>query len=591
MNMRRFFTKKKIIWTIIILLIVGGIAFFAFRPKNNAANILTAAVSRADLKQTVLTTGQVVSETNLNLSFQASGLVKSVSVKNGSKVKTGDTLAVLDQANARSALTSASGQLALANANYQKVMAGSSEEQINVSKKAVDAAQVAYDNALSQLETTKSTVAANISQAQANLDEQLKPTTATATRRSAVFVAIANQLTAVKADLNQQDIIIADNDLKNNFGVLNLASVSLFVGANGQIQGPLDRAYASLQAAQISKSDASVNQAVSDALSAVRQDITALNYCYSALLSTITSNNFSQAKLDGYKSAINAAITNENSGITQINSARQALTDSEKADADALKADTDALANSRLSAASQITAAQNQVNSAKASLVQAQAALAQAKVKAQPADIAAAKAQIISAQGSYESARAAFDDTIIKAPADGTITQVNTKIGQLASALQTVFVLQNVAALHTEAYVSESNVASLKLGQTVDFTFDALGPDRHFSGKVLTIDPASTVISGVVDYLVKASLPGIKEIKPGMTVNMTILVAERKNALAVTSDAIINQDGKQYVRVIDDPKAKTYHQVAVQTGLSADGGLVEILGGLSEGQEIVTLIK
>ena len=134
-------------------------------------------------------------------------------------------------------------------------------------------------------------------------------------------------------------------------------------------------------------------------------------------------------------------------------------------------------------------------------------------------------------------------------------------------------------------------VASLKIDQPVDYTFDALGPDQHFTGQILTIDPASTVISGVVNYLVKASLPSILEIKPGMTVNMTVLVDTRGNALAVSSSAIINQNGEQYVRVIDDPKTKTYHQVKVLTGLQADGGLVEILDGLNNGQEVVTLIK
>ena len=130
--------------------------------------------------------------------------------------------------------------------------------------------------------------------------------------------------------------------------------------------------------------------------------------------------------------------------------------------------------------------------------------------------------------------------------------------------MQAVITLQNVNALHTEANVSESNVASLKIGQSVDYTFDALGPDKHFTGKILTIDPASTVISGVVNYLVKADLPNIPEVKPGMTVNMTILVATRTNALAVSSSAIINQNGNQYIRVIDDKVTKTYHQVQVQ---------------------------
>jgi len=45
------------------------------------------------------------------------------------------------------------------------------------------------------------------------------------------------------------------------------------------------------------------------------------------------------------------------------------------------------------------------------------------------------------------------------------------------------------------------------------------------------------------------------------------------------------------VRVIDDSKKKTYHEVQVQTGLQADGGLVEIISGLNDGQEIIIYMK
>jgi HlyD family secretion protein len=323
---------------------------------------------------------------------------------------------------------------------------------------------------------------------------------------------------------------------------------------------------------------------VDDAVTALNQNISSLNYCYTALQNTITSSQFSQAQLDSYKLTISTALANENSGINLVKSSRQSLTD-------ALTAAINAVTNAKQSATSQINSAQNQINSAQAAWQQSQATLAQQKAKAQPADINAAKAQLLSAEGTVAAAQTALENTILKAPADGTITKIDTKVGQQATAMQPVFILQNINALHSEAYVSESNVASLKIGQTVDYTFDALGPDRHFSGKILTIDPASTVISGVVNYLVKSDLPNIAEIKPGMTVNMTVMVATRENALAVSSSAIINQNGQQYVRIINNPQTKTFDQMPIVTGLQADGGLVEILNGLTDNQEIVTLIK
>jgi len=584
MSASKIFTKKKIIWTIIILLVIGGGWYLKSRSDGQAKNIQTATVNQQKLEQTVLTTGQVVSETNLNLSFQTSGVVEQISVITGTQVKIGDVLATLNQANARASLTSANGQLAQATANYQKVLTGATPEQINVSQKAVDSALVAYNNTLSQLATVQSSAAAAVSQAQATLADLQSPTTVSDNKRSAIVVTIANQLAAVKGDLDQEKQILDDDDLENTFGVTDSYSLTNFKNAYGQVQALLDKANTTLASAQAYKSDANLYQAVADSLVALNQNISALNYCYIALQNSVPSSQITQAELDAYKATINAALSSENAGISLIRAAYQALTD-------ALTAANNAVINSQLSATQQISAAQNQVNSSKAALQQAEATLAQQKAKAQPADLAVARAQVLSAQGVVETAQTAFNNTILKAPIDGTITQIDTKVGQQATAMQPVIILQNINSLHTEAYVSEANVASLKIGQTVNYTFDALGPDRIFTGQILTINPASTVISGVVNYLVTASLPNITEIKPGMTVNMTVLVAQRENALAVSSSAIINQDGGQFVRLVDDPKKKTYHQVKVTTGLQADGGLVEILDGLTSGQEIITLIK
>ncbi len=582
--MRRFFTRKKIIWTIIILLAAGGIGYWQFKPKTNAANIQTTVVSQQKIKQTVLATGQVVSETNLSLSFQANGVVSKIPVATGNQVKAGDILASLDQAAAAASLTSANGQLAQANANYRRVVAGATSEQINVSQKSVDSAQVAYINAANQLMTVKNSTATAINQAQTTLEDLQSPITMSDNKRSAIVVTIANQLAAVKSNLDKEKQIIDDTNLKNVFGAADSSSVPSFKNANSQVQSLLDKANASLATAQAYKSDDNIYQAVLDALAVLNQDLISLNYCYIALQNTVAGSQFSQAQMDIYKTTISTAISSENSGITLIKSSRQALTD-------ALTAAANALANAKLSATSQITSAQNTINSSKASLQQTEAALAQLKAPAQPADIDAARAQVLSAQGSVEAAQTNLNNTVIKAPVDGTVTLIDTKVSQQATAMKPVIILQNINILHAEAYISEANVASLRLGQPIEYSFDALGPDRLFNGQIISIDPASTVISGVVNYLIKASLPNIPEVKPGMTVNLTILVTSKDSAMAVTSSAIINENGKQYVRVIDNPKTKTYHQVEVTTGLQADGGLTEILSGLASGQEIVVLIK
>jgi HlyD family secretion protein len=96
------------------------------KGENPADKIQTAKVEKQDIKSTVLATGQVVSETDLNLSFKTSGIVEQVLVKEGEKVKPGQVLARLSQRDQLATLTSARGALAQAQANYNKVLAGAS---------------------------------------------------------------------------------------------------------------------------------------------------------------------------------------------------------------------------------------------------------------------------------------------------------------------------------------------------------------------------------------------------------------------------------------------------------------------------------
>ncbi len=584
MKKLKIFTKKKITWTIIILVLIGGGVYFFQRPQNTNSQIQTMHVQRQDIKSTVLTTGQIISKINLNLSFQSSGIVQNLRIKVGDQVQKGDILGNLNQASAQAALVSAQGSLAQAQANYNKIRLGASKEQINVTQKAINSAQVANNNAQVQLAIVKKSSAVNIQQAEKTLQDLQSPTTNADDKRSTIVTNIAQQLTVLKADLNQEKQILDDNDLKDTFGVSNISNLNQFKSTYPKIQALLDEANLSLKKAKNYKSDTNLQQAISDSLQALRENIISLNYCYSALQDSITSSKFNQSQLNAYQSSIQQAISAENSGINVINSSYQILSN-------ALTNAQNALTNTKLNTEQKIISAQNQVNSTQAALEQAQATLEQETAPARASDLAVAQAQILAAQGNVDAAQVRLKNALLIAPQKGTITAVDTKIGQQVNALQEVVVLQNVQALHTEANVSEANIASLKIGQTVDYTFDALGPDRHFQGKIYDINPASTIISGVVDYLIKATLPNIPEIKPGMTANMTIQVASKNQVLAIPSSAIIYQGTKAFVRLVTNPQSKTYRQIPIQIGLQADNGLVEVRSGLQVGQEIVTYLK
>ncbi len=234
--------------------------------------------------------------------------------------------------------------------------------------------------------------------------------------------------------------------------------------------------------------------------------------------------------------------------------------------------------------AAAISAAQSQLDSANATLNLK-------KIQARPADVAAAEAGLLSARGQLQAAVAQLENTIIRAPSEGTVTKIDVKVGEQATSLKAIVTLQDVGNLYVEANISEANIAQVQSGQAVTYTFDALGPDKTFSGTVTAIDPASTVVSGVVNYKVTASVGDPTNVRPGMTANMSILVAKKTAVISVPQRSIVEKNGKKFVRVITDAKKQTYTETEVTTGLEADGGVVEVVSGLSEGQTIVTFIE
>jgi HlyD family secretion protein len=518
--MRRFFTKKRIIWGIIILLVVGGFAYRSYKSGNDTSNIITELAKVRDLKQTVLATGQVVSNTDLNLSFKVSGIVRKVNVTVGQKVKEGEVLAYLEQKDQQAALTSARGSLAQAQANYQRVLEGATSEEVLVAQRAVDAAQVTLDNTKTSLENTK----------------------------------------------NQQDVLVANAySAYLNSGLEAIAATGNLNTSNptvsGTYTGSAEGQYVIRQAGKYFFTQGL--ETTGDVAISTNSPVTlGTKGLYIQFPITYISSNsdYWLVNIPNTKAATYLANYNAyNSALQTKNSA--------------------------------ISTAQSAVNSAQAAYEQALASLNLKKAEARPADVKASQAQVLSAQGQVEAAQSALENTLIRAPSNGTITSIDFKPGELASALKEVIVLQDVENLYLEANISEANISGIKIGQVVDVTFDALGPDEKHTAQVSSVDPASTVVQGVVNYKVKAEIERVDEVKPGMTANMTILTIEKPQALSIPERAIINSEGKKFVRVVSDNKSKKYSEVEVMVGISADGGFAEVLSGIKENDEVVTFIE
>lgn len=488
--------RKKRTWVLLGLVLIISF-YFAFRPNPNLKNIVTDTAKLTDLKETILATGQVTSKTDLDLSFNSSGVVRSLKVAVGDKVKAGQILATLDQGSVLATLTEARGALASAQAKLKKTLDGASNEDIAL-------AQVSLDQ-------TKLSQATLVLNAYHNL---LNSTPETTPADQNVVNYTPPTISGVYNGDSQGVINI---NVLNNSGNPSFTASGLIVSGSGSVSNTTPQ--------------------------------------------PIGTSGLYIFFPTSYSSSINSWVINlpnkkATNYLTNYNAYQAALSQSNLA------------------------------------IAQAQAELDLKKAKASQSDVDLAKADIVSAEGQVQAAEAKYEDTIIRAPADGTITSLDIKFGELAQALKEVMVLQDVSNVYLEANINEANIANVTLGMPVDVTFDAFGTDKVFHGTVTKIDPSSTIISGVVNYKVTTSVEQFKDIKPGMTANMTINVKSKDNIIAIPARAIqTDKSGLKTVKLITDTKNKTYKDVKISTGLEGDGGMVEVTSGLKEGDEFVVLIK
>ena len=504
---RSWSVKKKIFYlSLLVILVLIGVMIF--KPKNNSANITTDIAKIQNLKQTVLATGQATSNTDLNLSFFSSGIVRSIRVSVGDKVSRGQILATLDQGNELAALTSARGAVAGGEAKLQKILDGASNEEIQLAKIALENAKRDYDRSKLQQE-----------------------------------ILVKN---------TYRNLLNSTPEALPGGGMSDYTAPTISGNYNKDIEGQIKiTIYGTGTGPVFSASGIVIG---SSPVTTITPQPIGDSGLYIKFPNTTA--NITEWTIDIPNKKASDYITNQNAYESALKTQESAL------------------------------------GTAQALISQKEAELSIKQSSARPAEIALAKADILSAQGQLELATSNLEHTIIRAPANGTITKIDTKIGELVQSLKNVMVLQDINNLYLEANINEANIASIRVWSPIEITFDAFSAEQKWNGNILKIDPSSTIISGVVNYKITADILEGPTLRPGMTANMTILVGEKSGALVVPSRAIIkDKTGKKTIRVITNTKTKKYEEVEVTTGMEADLGLTEILTGLEEGDEIVILIK
>ena len=208
------------------------------------------------------------------------------------------------------------------------------------------------------------------------------------------------------------------------------------------------------------------------------------------------------------------------------------------------------------------------------------------------------EAQVSQAEATLKQAKIDLEYTKIISSVDGVVISREVEVGQTVAASFETPVLFNVAEdltkMQIEASVVEADIAKVHEGQKVEFSVDSF-PDEVFYGVVTQVRNNPITTSNVVTYEVIIGVDNKElKIKPGMTANVEIITAERKDVLVVPNKALrfyTFDDKGEVVRYKDKGiwllKNGNLVRVNIEQGVSDDEMSEIISEDIAEGDVVV----
>ena len=181
-----------------------------------------------------------------------------------------------------------------------------------------------------------------------------------------------------------------------------------------------------------------------------------------------------------------------------------------------------------------------------------------------------------------ESSGSVHPRATIAAPADGVVTELAARQGMTLQAGATLFRIGGLGSVWVLAEIPEGAAGQVRPGAAVEASVAAL-PGSVFKGKVEALLPKVDTATRTLQARIVLANPGGR-LAPGMFATLALAPADRRSALRVPSEAVIQTGTRSVVMLAQD--GGRYVPRDVQTGAEADG-MTEIRSGLVEGQKVV----
>jgi membrane fusion protein (multidrug efflux system) len=191
-------------------------------------------------------------------------------------------------------------------------------------------------------------------------------------------------------------------------------------------------------------------------------------------------------------------------------------------------------------------------------------------------------ARMQTAEARLEGIVARLDDRLIRAPFSGILGFRNVSPGTLLTPSTPVTTLDDISTIKLDFDVPENYLSSLVKNQEV-IARSVAYPDHPFRGEVRTIDSRVDPVTRTVT--VRAHIDNENRmLRPGMLLTVD-LILERDQALVIPESAIVPIQDREYIYTISDAGIAERKQIRAGR---RQPGVVEVLEGLSEGDEVIT---
>jgi len=237
---------------------------------------------------------------------------------------------------------------------------------------------------------------------------------------------------------------------------------------------------------------------------------------------------------------------------------------------------------------------------------------AETQLRSTESEVIAAEAGVRQAQAVLELARIELSKTVLSAPFDGIITEINARIGEVPSgALNDISIaplssqsgltmpslpsgnylceIIDDSSFYVEARFDEIDALKIKTGNEAMLSSDAL-PERNFKGVVNAVSPAvsgnqDTTRSVTVKIVIKNTAEDM--LLAGMSFDVDVIVHSVGNVLVIPTNTIIERKGEQFVYVLNGKRVK---EIAIKSGIT-NWEWTEVRNGLKKGDKVITSLE